>query len=95
MKIDANRQADFTNQVHISTHTPYAVSKAALSTLMAKINASYENQGIMAISICPGFVDTTQPGYKRKHSLQRSRLQAVVLIHRCSFRGRPSPSPEN
>lgn len=60
---------DFINEAHISNAAPYAVSKAALSTLIAKINAAYESQGILAISICPGFVDTAVPGYTRKFFL--------------------------
>lgn len=36
------------------------MSKNSLTVLMAKLNATYADQGILFASICPGYVDTFQ-----------------------------------
>ncbi|KPM42974.1 hypothetical protein AK830_g3545 [Neonectria ditissima] len=51
---------DFINETKLSNAVPYSMSKAALSTLFAKLNASYEDQGILFFSLCPGLVDTAE-----------------------------------
>ncbi|KAK7430946.1 hypothetical protein QQZ08_002475 [Neonectria magnoliae] len=51
---------DLINETKLSNAAPYAMSKAALSNLFAKLNASYEDQGILFFSICPGLVDTAE-----------------------------------
>lgn len=53
---------DFINEIQLPIAAPYAVSKAALTTLTAKFAAAYANQGILFASICPGRVDTAEPG---------------------------------
>lgn len=61
---------------------PYAVSKAALTTLTAKFAAAYADQGILFASICPGRFDKAEPGATRKlgHVMyQRSKDNSVVL----------------
>ncbi|KAI1496293.1 NAD(P)-binding protein [Biscogniauxia marginata] len=37
---------------------PYAVSKAALNTVVAKFSAQYADEGILFMSMCPGVVQT-------------------------------------
>lgn len=37
---------------------PYATSKAALNTLVAKYSAKYKHDGVLFLSISPGFVST-------------------------------------
>ncbi|KAK5169680.1 uncharacterized protein LTR77_005658 [Saxophila tyrrhenica] len=49
---------DFINEARISNAAPYATSKAALSTLFAKLGTAYEDEGILFMSLCPGLVDT-------------------------------------
>ena len=49
---------DFINETSLAVAAPYAISKAALSTLFAKLNAAYSKEGILFMSVCPGFVDT-------------------------------------
>jgi NAD(P)-dependent dehydrogenase (short-subunit alcohol dehydrogenase family) len=39
---------------------PYTISKAALNALVAKYNVAYRSQGILFMSISPGFVDTSE-----------------------------------
>ncbi|KAL7792873.1 hypothetical protein V8C43DRAFT_315373 [Trichoderma afarasin] len=39
---------------------PYAVSKAALTTMFAKFNAAYQDEGLLFFTICPGLVDTAE-----------------------------------
>ncbi|KAJ5116672.1 hypothetical protein N7456_001020 [Penicillium angulare] len=53
---------EFINETQLPIAAPYAVSKAALTTLMAKFAAAYVDQGILFASICPGRVDTAEPG---------------------------------
>lgn len=57
---------DFINETKLPIAAPYAVSKAALNALMAKFAAAYADQGILFASICPGRVDTAEPGASRK-----------------------------
>lgn len=42
------------------TGAPYAASKAALNLLIAKFSASYADEGILFLSLCPGLVDTVE-----------------------------------
>jgi NAD(P)-dependent dehydrogenase (short-subunit alcohol dehydrogenase family) len=49
---------DYINETIMEVAAPYAASKAALSTVFAKLNAAYQDQGILFMSICPGIVDT-------------------------------------
>lgn len=49
---------DYINETIMEVAAPYAASKAALSTVFAKLNAGYQDQGILFMSICPGVVDT-------------------------------------
>ncbi|KAK7704791.1 hypothetical protein SLS57_010322 [Botryosphaeria dothidea] len=51
---------DFVNATKLANAAPYAISKAALSTMVAKLGAEHEEQGILFMSLCPGLVDTTE-----------------------------------
>lgn len=57
--IQANGQADFVNAARLDNAAPYAASKAALSLMVAKLGAAYEENGILFMSLCPGLVDTS------------------------------------
>jgi NAD(P)-dependent dehydrogenase (short-subunit alcohol dehydrogenase family) len=53
---------DFINENQLPIAAPYAVSKAAFTTLTAKLAAAYADQGVLFASICSGRVDTAEPG---------------------------------
>ncbi|KAJ9132552.1 NAD(P)-binding protein [Pleurostoma richardsiae] len=67
---------DLINEIKLANAAPYAVSKAALSTLFAKLNAAYEDQGILFISLCPGLVATAE-GEKAYSDDDLARLQGI------------------
>lgn len=48
------------NEIKLSNAVPYAISKGALGVLVSKLNASYADQGILFMGICPGLVDTAE-----------------------------------
>jgi NAD(P)-dependent dehydrogenase (short-subunit alcohol dehydrogenase family) len=48
------------NEIKLANAVPYAVSKAALNTLFAKLNAAYGDEGILFMSLCPGLVATAE-----------------------------------
>lgn len=48
------------NEAQLYNAAVYAVSKAALSPLFAKLNASYADGGILFMSLCPGRVDSAE-----------------------------------
>lgn len=51
---------DLINGVKLANAAPYAVSKAALSTMFAKFNAAYQDEELLFFTICPGLVDTAE-----------------------------------
>jgi NAD(P)-dependent dehydrogenase (short-subunit alcohol dehydrogenase family) len=48
------------NEYQISNAAPYAISKGALNVMVSKLHASYADQGIVFMGICPGLVDTAE-----------------------------------
>jgi NAD(P)-dependent dehydrogenase (short-subunit alcohol dehydrogenase family) len=46
------------NEAEIPVATPYAASKAAANVVIAKYNAALKHEGILFLSISPGFVAT-------------------------------------
>lgn len=48
------------NEIKLSNAVPYAISKGALNVLVAKLSASYSDQGILFMALCPGRVDTSE-----------------------------------
>lgn len=51
---------EFINSIKLANAAPYAVSKAALTTMFAKFNAAYQDEGLLFFTICPGLVDTAE-----------------------------------
>ncbi|KAK3656521.1 hypothetical protein LTR56_002868 [Elasticomyces elasticus] len=52
---------DLVNQFSIPIAAPYSISKAAVNMMVAKYNAALgESEGILFLSISPGFVDTSE-----------------------------------
>ena len=49
---------DLITKFNIANGAPYAISKAALNTAIGKFSAQYSEQGVLFMSISPGFVNT-------------------------------------
>jgi NAD(P)-dependent dehydrogenase (short-subunit alcohol dehydrogenase family) len=49
---------DLINQSEVEVAGPYSVSKAAANVVIAKYNAAHKNEGILFLSISPGYVAT-------------------------------------
>ena len=49
---------DMVTKYKIEISGPYTISKAALNMTVAKYHAEYAEQGVLFMSICPGFVET-------------------------------------
>lgn len=56
---------DMINEYEIAYAAPYSVSKAAVNALMAKYNALYKSEGILFLSVSPGYVATERNGGER------------------------------
>ena len=50
------------NKSEIPYATPYAVSKAAANTIVAKYNTAYRDEGMLFMTISPGYVNTERQG---------------------------------
>lgn len=56
---------DLVTKYNMEIAAPYTISKAALNMAVAKFHAEYSGQGVLFMSISPGFVDTgNQDGSK-------------------------------
>lgn len=51
---------DLVNDFAIKISAPYAISKAAMNLAVAKFNAQYKQDGVLFLSISPGFAETGQ-----------------------------------
>lgn len=51
---------DLINSINLANAAPYAISKAALTTLFAKFNAAYHDEELLFCTICPGLIDTAE-----------------------------------
>jgi NAD(P)-dependent dehydrogenase (short-subunit alcohol dehydrogenase family) len=49
---------DVINGIEIDVAGPYSASKAAANVVIAKYNAAHKNEGILFLSISPGYVAT-------------------------------------
>ena len=49
---------DLINAVDVAVAGPYSVSKAAANVVIAKYNAAHKREGILFLSISPGYVAT-------------------------------------
>ncbi|KAL6824623.1 hypothetical protein J3E69DRAFT_381500 [Trichoderma sp. SZMC 28015] len=68
---------EFINSLKLANAAPYAVSKAALTTMFAKFNAAYQDEGLLFFTICPGLVDAAE-GDATLSSDDSLRLQAIM-----------------
>jgi NAD(P)-dependent dehydrogenase (short-subunit alcohol dehydrogenase family) len=57
---NTDKPLEMINEMKLSNAAPYAISKGALNVLIAKLNASYADDGVLFMSICPGRVDTIE-----------------------------------
>ncbi|KAJ9644144.1 hypothetical protein H2201_007122 [Coniosporium apollinis] len=67
---------DFINEFDIAIAAPYAVSKAALNTLVAKYNTAYKKDRILFMAISPGFVNTAEG--KKFSEEELAGVQAMI-----------------
>lgn len=51
---------EFTRMAEIPFHIPYSISKAAMGILVAKYAVELKSEGIMTLSMAPGWVDTQE-----------------------------------
>jgi NAD(P)-dependent dehydrogenase (short-subunit alcohol dehydrogenase family) len=75
--------ADLVTKYDVDNGAPYAISKAALNLAVAKYSAEYRSQGVLFLSISPGFVETGQFGrasdeHKEKLQLMGARFAAYA-----------------
>ncbi|KAK2760404.1 hypothetical protein FQN54_002474 [Arachnomyces sp. PD_36] len=78
---------DLINEVKIPFSAPYAVSKAALSALVAKFHAAYADTGILFISLCPGLVDTAQRELSQKELQGIQEMAKLFAEYAPDFKG--------
>ena len=50
--------SELTANYDLEAAGPYSISKAAINMAVAKFAAEYKKDGILFLSICPGFVET-------------------------------------
>jgi NAD(P)-dependent dehydrogenase (short-subunit alcohol dehydrogenase family) len=51
---------EFTRTAEIPFHIPYSISKVAIGMLVAKYAVELKSEGIMTLSMAPGWVDTQE-----------------------------------
>lgn len=59
---------------------PYALSKAALNVAVAKFSAQYRKEGILFMSISPGFVDTGKTPQRQFYSPHTFKRYADMIL---------------
>lgn len=64
----------------VAIAAPYSLSKAALNVAVAKFSAQYRKEGILFMSISPGFVDTGKTPQRQFHSPSTLRWQADMIL---------------
>ncbi|KAJ5415112.1 NAD(P)-binding protein [Penicillium sp. CMV-2018d] len=74
--LDLVRQ-DMINEIKLSNAVPYAISKGALNVMVAKLSASYSDQGILFMSLCPGRVDTTKGFMPEFTEVDLARIKSI------------------
>ncbi|OQD61527.1 hypothetical protein PENPOL_c016G08856 [Penicillium polonicum] len=68
---------DMINEIKLSNAAPYAISKGALNVMVAKLSASYSDQGILFMSLCPGRVDTTKGFMPEFTEVDLARIKSI------------------
>lgn len=63
------------NKYELEMAAPYSISKAALNTTIAKYNAELGKEGVLFLSVSPGYVETGQ--YKDVTEEQLQSIQAM------------------
>lgn len=53
---------DFVAKYDVVVAAPYSISKAAMNLAVAKYSAEYAKDGVLFLSISPGYVDTGNSG---------------------------------
>ncbi|KAI8948682.1 hypothetical protein F4801DRAFT_591679 [Xylaria longipes] len=84
---------DWINDYEIANLSLNAMSKAALNVVTAKFNAQYKKDGVLFLSVCPGFVDTGH--FIEPTPEQKIRMDAMIekyLRYSPSFKGPITPT---
>lgn len=63
----------------MTSHLPYAVSKAGLNALTVTLHDQYHDQGLMVNSVCPGWVRTEMGGQGAHRSVEQGAQTPVWL----------------
>lgn len=63
----------------MTSHLPYAISKAGLNALTVTLHDQYHDQGLMVNSVCPGWVRTEMGGQGAHRSVEQGAQTPVWL----------------
>lgn len=72
---------DLVNDYSIQVGAPYSISKAALNLAVAKFNARYKREGVLFLSISPGFVETGQDQDGKRPKIKKTHVQNFGQIN--------------
>ncbi|KAI0467410.1 hypothetical protein F4859DRAFT_525325 [Xylaria cf. heliscus] len=84
---------DWINDYEIPALSLNAMSKAALNVVTAKFNAQYKRDGVLFLSVCPGFVDTGH--FIEPSSEQQTKMNVMMesyIRYSSSFKGPITPT---
>ncbi|KAI1748626.1 hypothetical protein F4782DRAFT_542673 [Xylaria castorea] len=84
---------DWINDYGIPALSLNAMSKAALNVVTAKFNAQYKKDGVLFLSVCPGFVDTghfIEPTPEQQ--IKMNMMMESYLKYSPSFKGPITPT---
>lgn len=71
---------DVINDIEIDVGGLYAASKAAMNIIVSKFNAQYKKNGVLFLSISPGFVEVGRYTDGTYPSFLASRLQHLDML---------------
>lgn len=63
----------------MTSHLPYAISKAGMNALTVNLHAQYHDQGLIVNSVCPGWVRTDMGGQDAHRSVEKGAETPVWL----------------
>lgn len=83
-----------TKNLRLTLGYPYAISKAALNSLIVKFHAQYVDEGILFLAVCPGTVDTghQMSNMTEKQMKNMMALGAAFRKYQPNFTGPAAPA---
>ena len=78
---------DFVAKYDVVVAAPYSISKAAMNLAVAKYSAEYAKDGVLFLSISPGYVDTGNSSNREYSSPRQLYLTNTIQLPRDSWRG--------